>query len=158
TLGITAANYLNVKDALHHYRRLDDDQAAEVMRQMAEHEDIPEHAPPSDDPPPADPAPYFRGPSGTRFTYAEIADRIRTEAPHTLGQHISVQLEAIGLYGELLNGTTPCGLPFTFADAAEVAVARHTPGPWTIRGDRDDCDGLSVIQQATGRLICVVES
>ena len=46
TLGITAANYLGVKDALNHYRRLDDDEAAEVMRQIAEHEDaIPSHQP-----------------------------------------------------------------------------------------------------------------
>ncbi|SRR5579883_2650952 len=52
TLGITAANYLNVKDALDRYRRLDDDQATEVMRRIAEHEDFAGHAPPSDDPPP----------------------------------------------------------------------------------------------------------
>ena len=62
---------------------------------------------------------YFRGPAGTRYTYAEIADRIRREAPHTLGKHISVQLKAIGLYDEMLKGTTPCGLPFTFAEAAD---------------------------------------
>jgi hypothetical protein len=157
-LAITPANLLSVKDALHHYRRLDDDQATEVMQQIAFAEDIAERAPPSDDPPPADPAPYLCGLSGTRYTYAEIADRIRREAPQTLGQHIFAQLRAIGLYDEFMNGTTPYGLPFTFAEAAEVAVARHTPGPWAIRGDRDDCDGLSVIQQATGRLICVVES
>ncbi len=58
---------------------------------------------------------YIRGPSGTRYSYAEIADRIRKEAPHTLGKHISVQLEAIGLLDETRNGTTPCGLPFSFA-------------------------------------------
>jgi hypothetical protein len=61
---------------------------------------------------------YFRGPSGTRYTYADIADRIRREAPQTLGKHIFVQLEAIGLLEEMQNGTTPCGLPFTFAEAA----------------------------------------
>jgi hypothetical protein len=114
TLGIAEANYLNVKDALDHYRRLDDDRAAEVMRRIAEHEDVN----PSDEPPPAaDPAPYFRGASGRRYTYAEIADRLRREAPHTLGRHISAQLEAIGLLEEMQRGTTPCGLPFTFAKA-----------------------------------------
>jgi hypothetical protein len=70
--------------------------------------------------------PYFRGPSGTRYRYAEIADRIRREAPHTLGKHISVQLEAIGLLDEMTNGTTPCALPFTFAEAPEASAAeRH---------------------------------
>ena len=37
-------------------------------------------------------------------------------------------------------------------------IARHTPGPWEISGDRDDSDGLSVIQQSTGGIICLVES
>jgi len=60
---------------------------------------------------------YFRGATGGRYTYAEIALRIRNEAPHTLGEHIFVQLEAINLLEELKNGSTPCGLPFTFAQA-----------------------------------------
>jgi hypothetical protein len=60
---------------------------------------------------------YFRGPFGTLYTYAEIADLIRAEAPHTLGKHILHQLEAIGLLEEFQNGTTPCGLPLTFAEA-----------------------------------------
>ena len=60
---------------------------------------------------------HFRGTSGTRYTYAWIADRIRKEAPHTLGKHISVQLAALGLLEEMQNGTTPCGLPYTFAEA-----------------------------------------
>jgi hypothetical protein len=61
---------------------------------------------------------YFFGASGTRYTYSEIADRIRKEAPHTLGEHISVQLEAIGLLDEMKSGTTPCGLPYSFAEAS----------------------------------------
>jgi hypothetical protein len=121
TLGITVTSYLSVKDALNHYRRLDDDEAAEVMQRIAEHED----AIRSDESPLADPAPYFRGPSGTRYAYSDIADRIRIEAPQTLGQHIFVQLEALGLLREFQDGTTPFGLPFTFADAA-----KHTPMPW----------------------------
>jgi hypothetical protein len=60
--------------------------------------------------------PYFCGPSGTRYHYPDIAVRIRKEAPHTLGKHISVQLEAIGLLEEMKQGTTPYGLPFTFAE------------------------------------------
>jgi hypothetical protein len=67
---------------------------------------------------------YFTGGSGRRYTYAEIANRIRNDAPHTLGKHIFVQLEAIGLLDEMQNGTTPCGLPFTFAGAPEAAAAR----------------------------------
>ena len=69
---------------------------------------------------------YFRGPSGARYTYAEIADRIRKEAPQTLGWHISVQLEAIGLYDEMRNGTTPYGLPYTFAEAPRLVEKRLT--------------------------------
>jgi hypothetical protein len=69
----------------------------------------------SSEPPPT--AGYFVGASGRRYGYAEIAGRIGAEAPHTLGQHIFVQLEAIGLLEEMQNGTTPCGLPLTFASA-----------------------------------------
>jgi hypothetical protein len=123
TLAVTAANYLSVKDALDHYRRLDDDQAALVMRQIAEHED----ANRPDETPLADPVRYFRGPSGTRYYYPDIADRIRRDAPQTLGQHIFVQLEALGLIREFQDGTTPCGLPFTFAENPRIAKfsARH---------------------------------
>ena len=78
---------------------------------------------------------YFRGPSGTRHTYAEVADRIRQEAPHTLGQHIFAQLRAIGLYDEFMNGATPCALPFTFAAESRLVQKKltssamfHTPG------------------------------
>ena len=73
---------------------------------------------------------YFVGASGARYAYSDIADRIRSEAPHTLGKHIFVQLEAIGLLEEMQDGATPCGLPFTFAETAGVAAAKHTPGPW----------------------------
>jgi hypothetical protein len=76
---------------------------------------------------------YFRGVSGTRYTYADIAARIRSEALHTLGKHISVQLEAIGLLEEMRNGTTPCGLPFTFAEAEcspSAPTADALPSPF----------------------------
>jgi hypothetical protein len=78
---------------------------------------------------------YFTGASGTRYAYADIADRIRKEAPHTLGQHISVQLAAIGLLDEMQNDTTPCGLSYSFADQPEEVQKQltssdmvHTPG------------------------------
>jgi hypothetical protein len=60
---------------------------------------------------------YVTGKSGSIYNYAEIAARIRNDAPHTLGKHIFVQLEAIGLLEQMQNGTTPCFLPFTFAEA-----------------------------------------
>jgi hypothetical protein len=70
---------------------------------------------------------YFLGATGTRYEYSYIAERIRAEAPHTLGNHIFVQLRAIGLYEEFMNGTTPCGLPLTFAENPRIATfaARH---------------------------------
>lgn len=36
TLGIVPASFLSIKDALHHFRHLDDDQAAEAMRRIAD--------------------------------------------------------------------------------------------------------------------------
>jgi hypothetical protein len=63
---------------------------------------------------------YFLGASGTRYAYAEIAGRIREEAPHTLGQHISVQLAALGLLAEMQDGATPCVMPFTFAENPRI--------------------------------------
>ncbi len=79
--------------------------------------------------------PYFTGKSGTRYTYSDIAARIRKEAPHTLGKHILVQLEEIGLLEEMRNGATPYGLPFSFAYATRCISKQltssgpfHTPG------------------------------
>src|SRR6516225_842268 len=75
-LAITPANLLGVKDALNHFRQLPDDQAAELIEHLAEQLDDAD----------ADPAPYFRGASGKRYSYADIAARIRREAPLTLGK------------------------------------------------------------------------
>lgn len=58
---------------------------------------------------------YFRTADGTRIQYSNIAQRIRDNHPETLGAHISVQLEALGLYDAMLAGSTPCSLPYTFA-------------------------------------------
>ena len=35
-LDITRSNFLSIKDALYHFRGLDDDQAAQVMREIIE--------------------------------------------------------------------------------------------------------------------------
>tara|TARA_Y100000310_G_scaffold317423_1_gene370299 strand:- start:263 stop:499 length:237 start_codon:yes stop_codon:yes gene_type:complete len=52
------------------------------------------------------------------WTYAEIRDRIVSEVPETRGEHISVQLEALGLYAPLQShGHTPYMLPYTFVEA-----------------------------------------
>lgn len=67
---------------------------------------------------------YFLGATGTRYDYSDIADRIRQNAPQTLGKHIFVQLEALGLLREFRDGTTPCGLPFTFAENPFIASFR----------------------------------
>ena len=36
TLAIAPANFLSIKDALYHFRHLDDGQAVEVMQQIAD--------------------------------------------------------------------------------------------------------------------------
>jgi hypothetical protein len=139
TLAITAANVLNVKDALNGFRRLDDGQADDALRHIAtgfSHTANPSNNHVAAREPPLTPlARYFRGASGRCYTYPEIADRIRKDAPHTLGKHIFEQLEAIGLLQEIQNGSTPCGLPFTFADALGPIQKQltsngliHTPG------------------------------
>src|SRR5262249_50420861 len=78
---------------------------------------------------------YFIGKSGQRYRYADIAKLIHEKAPETLGKHISVQLAAIGLLGEMEEGVTPCGLPFTFASGPRLIRKQltstamfHTPG------------------------------
>jgi DNA-directed RNA polymerase subunit RPC12/RpoP len=78
---------------------------------------------------------YFIGASGVRYRYADIARLVREKAPHTLGQHIRVQLAAIGLLEEMEGGVTPCGLPYSFASGAHPIRKQltstamfHTPG------------------------------
>lgn len=68
TLGVTAANFLSVKDALDRYRRLDDDQADQVMRRIAEREGV---APP-EGPPCADAASALLVPSGGRLIEGKL--------------------------------------------------------------------------------------
>lgn len=78
---------------------------------------------------------YFIGASGQRYRFADLATLVREKAPETLGKHIFVQLEAIGLMEEMRGGITPCGLPFTFADKPPLirkqltsSALFHTPG------------------------------
>lgn len=59
--------------------------------------------------------PYFIGKSGERYAYDDVAKLICDKAPETLGEHIRIQLAAIGLLEEFDGGVTPCGLPFAFA-------------------------------------------
>ena len=93
---------------------------------------------------------YFIGATGTRYAYADIADRIRKDAPHTLGKHIFEQLDAIGLLEEMQNGTTPCGLPYSFADRAtrlsrsSSYAGRH----WVLRRPGRCADSLAPASRA----------
>lgn len=59
--------------------------------------------------------PYFTGQSGQKFYYRDIADRVRIEAPEAVAKHISEQLEALGLYEEMMGGNTPFCLPYSFS-------------------------------------------
>ena len=61
---------------------------------------------------------YFRGPNDEKYFFTELCRRIHEECPEVLGQHISVQLEALGLLEKMQLGGTPFALPFTFADVA----------------------------------------
>jgi hypothetical protein len=110
---------------------------------------------------------YFSGASGTRYGYSEIAARIRREAPLTLGKHIFVQLEAIGLLYEMKNGTTPCALPFTFAEAETSLLVPS--GSLLIEGElylrlchrrkdpAQDMDEVGFVGPTFGPLNCVVQ-
>ncbi len=52
--------------------------------------------------------------NGERVFLRDIRKDIRDFAPETKGQHIFVQLKAIGRWDEFQSGTTPCLLPGTF--------------------------------------------
>ena len=64
--------------------------------------------------------PYFvvYGEGGRRvyYTFREIGDRVRQEAPETMGEHIFVQIDALGLNDEFNKADTPYSLPYTFAE------------------------------------------
>jgi hypothetical protein len=51
---------------------------------------------------------------GLTITEQQLEAEIRAKASETIGKHISEQLEAIGRYDEMLKGSTPWPLPYTF--------------------------------------------
>ena len=59
---------------------------------------------------------FYRDNNGTMVLYSVIARRIYEEHPDLVGKHIFAQLEALGMYDSFVNGTTPCGLPYSFTD------------------------------------------
>ena len=67
--------------------------------------------------------PYFRGADGGRHYFSEVARRVHVEKPEVAGQHIFVQLEALGMRETFDRGDTPYGLPFTFSTYLEDKYA-----------------------------------
>ena len=61
-------------------------------------------------------APYITTATGERITFAEIAERVRREAPGKTGRHIFEQLDAIGLRETFDRASTPFGLPYSFVE------------------------------------------
>jgi len=64
--------------------------------------------------------PYFIGKSGGKHYYVGLANLIRALHPQLRGKHIFEQLDALDLSDEFSDGTTPCGLPYSFTDYEEV--------------------------------------
>ncbi len=58
---------------------------------------------------------YFTGPDGRKYYYADLGERIRADFPEMVGRHISVQLEALGLFETFQAGNSIGQLPYTFA-------------------------------------------
>lgn len=89
--------------------------------------------------------PYIRSENGDKLYYSQIADRIRRDAPETLGEHIAVQLRAVRLDSVMHRGSTPFPLPYTFADRpyclfrfpslAELVAESQATGPLFLEGD-----------------------
>lgn len=67
--------------------------------------------------------PYFRGASGGKHYYIALAALIKALHPELRGAHIFEQLDALGLRCEFNQGTTPCGLPYSFTDYEEEACS-----------------------------------
>tara|TARA_R110000751_G_scaffold19200_2_gene57675 strand:+ start:687 stop:929 length:243 start_codon:yes stop_codon:yes gene_type:complete len=51
------------------------------------------------------------------YTFREVGDLVRSRAPETMGKHIFVQLDALGLREAFDRADTPYSLPYTFAEA-----------------------------------------
>jgi hypothetical protein len=50
------------------------------------------------------------------YTFREIGDLVRSKVPETMGEHIFVQIDALGLRKTFDNADTPYSLPYTFAE------------------------------------------
>ena len=57
---------------------------------------------------------YYTKPDGTRRYFADVSDSIEREFPELANKHIRVQLDALGLLDEIMQGETPVALPYTF--------------------------------------------
>lgn len=50
------------------------------------------------------------------YTFREIGDLVRSKAPETMGKHIFVQIDALGLRDVFDSADTPHSFPYTFAE------------------------------------------
>lgn len=60
--------------------------------------------------------PYFCGPDGEQYFFADIASQIATKFPDLVGKNIFQQLDALGLREAFNRGHTTCGLPHSFSE------------------------------------------
>lgn len=102
---------------------------------------------------------YFIGKSGKRYGYKELGERVRNEIPLTLGKHISIQLEVLGLSEEMAGGVTPFSLPYTFAEEPKQRQLTssnmvHTPG--FFRAMQNDYHVKGSTRQRAIKILCDV--
>ena len=57
---------------------------------------------------------YFTRQDGVMIFYEDIAQAIKTLHPELVGKHIFAQLNALGLWEAMQDGSTPCMLPYSF--------------------------------------------
>jgi len=55
-------------------------------------------------------------PATEKHHYADLAERIRQEHPELIGEHVEVQLDALGLAKVFETGSTVGMLPYSFTD------------------------------------------
>lgn len=63
---------------------------------------------------------FFVTDGGRKYYFDEVGDMVREKAPETLGEHIFIQLEAVGLMEVFSRSATPVTLPYTFAEKEAV--------------------------------------
>ena len=59
---------------------------------------------------------YFVGGNGLAYDFGRIKQELKNMMGYPKGAHISVQLEFLGLTKEFETGSSPCELPYTFAE------------------------------------------